>query len=209
MNNMTGIIYKYTSPSGKSYIGQTTNEEDRKNHWFSNSPEYAGSKINKARAKYGAENFTYDILFKEDFDDDQIASTTLDKWEKYYIDKYDTFNNGYNLTIGGLGVRGYKWTEESKRKLSELRKGKPLSEEHKKNISISNTGKVNSKPIEQFTKDNEFINEYISTTAASKITGISRTSIKNNVCGYSKSAGGYIWKFKEYGISKETRETEK
>ena len=29
---MTGIIYKYTSPSGKSYIGQTTNEEDRKNH---------------------------------------------------------------------------------------------------------------------------------------------------------------------------------
>lgn len=25
-----GIIYKYTSPSGKSYIGQTTNEEYRR-----------------------------------------------------------------------------------------------------------------------------------------------------------------------------------
>ena len=67
---MTGIIYKYTSPSGKSYIGQTTNEENRRNHWFGNCVEYAGSKINRARTKYGAENFTYDILFKEDFDDD-------------------------------------------------------------------------------------------------------------------------------------------
>ena len=27
---MKGIIYKYTSPSGKVYIGQTTNEKKRK-----------------------------------------------------------------------------------------------------------------------------------------------------------------------------------
>ena len=26
-----GIIYKYTSPSGKVYIGQTINEKDRRN----------------------------------------------------------------------------------------------------------------------------------------------------------------------------------
>lgn len=205
---MNGVIYKYTSPSGKSYIGQTTNEEKRKGIWFSNTYEYAGSKINKARAKYGSCNFTYDILFKEDFNDNEIASTTLDKWEKYYIDKFDTFNNGYNLTVGGLGVRGYKWTEEGKRKLSELHKGKPLSEEHKNNIRISSIGKTTSKPVEQYNKDNEFINEFISATMASKITGISRTSIKNNLCGYSKSAGGYIWKFKEYGIHQQAPETE-
>jgi hypothetical protein len=28
---MKGIIYKYTSPSGKCYIGQTINEKERKN----------------------------------------------------------------------------------------------------------------------------------------------------------------------------------
>lgn len=29
-----GIIYKYTSPSGKSCIGQTANEEYRRRMWF-------------------------------------------------------------------------------------------------------------------------------------------------------------------------------
>ena len=29
-----GIIYKYTSPSGKVYIGQTIDEKDRKKAFF-------------------------------------------------------------------------------------------------------------------------------------------------------------------------------
>lgn len=32
---MTGVIYKYTSPSGKCYIGQTVNETRRKYGWDS------------------------------------------------------------------------------------------------------------------------------------------------------------------------------
>ena len=197
---MEGIIYKYTSPNGKSYIGQTTNEKHRINIWFSNVYKYAGQKINRARSKYGSFNFTYEIFFKEEFNDNQVASEILDKWEKYYICKYDTFENGYNLTLGGLGARGYIWTEESKGKSSDSRKGIPLSEETKRKISISSMGKTTSKPILQYNKDNEYINEFISATSASKITGISRTAIKNNLCCYSKSAGGYIWKYKENAI---------
>lgn len=29
-----GIIYKYTSPSGKVYIGQTRNEQSRRQRWL-------------------------------------------------------------------------------------------------------------------------------------------------------------------------------
>lgn len=50
-----GIIYKYTSPSGKSYIGQTTNEEYRRRMWFGTGRYTGGrSKIDRARKKYGA-----------------------------------------------------------------------------------------------------------------------------------------------------------
>lgn len=57
-----GIIYKYTSPSGKVYIGQTINEKDRRKHFLIQKLSYGGIKIDTARAKYNPENFKYEIL---------------------------------------------------------------------------------------------------------------------------------------------------
>ena len=60
-----GIIYKYTSPSGKSYTGQTTNEEYRRRMWFGTARYTGGrSKIDSARKKYVASSFIYEIIFK-------------------------------------------------------------------------------------------------------------------------------------------------
>ena len=50
---MRGVIYKYTSPSGKVYIGQTLNEYMRKFMWKNVNHPYAGPYINRARTKYG------------------------------------------------------------------------------------------------------------------------------------------------------------
>mgnify|MGYP002508894209 CR=1 FL=1 len=62
---MKGIIYKYTSPSGKVYIGQTTNEKKRKRVFLNeNNEDYAGLKINNARKKYGPKSFKYEVLEK-------------------------------------------------------------------------------------------------------------------------------------------------
>jgi hypothetical protein len=68
-----GIIYKYTSPSGKSYIGQTTNEELRRKLWNSSCYHYAGTKIDRARNKYKNTNFNYTILFEKNFSTKEIA----------------------------------------------------------------------------------------------------------------------------------------
>ena len=57
---MRGVIYKYTSPSGKVYIGQTLNEYMRKFMWKNVNHPYAGPYINKARTKHGYSNFKYD-----------------------------------------------------------------------------------------------------------------------------------------------------
>lgn len=63
------------------------------------------------------------------------------------------FPNGYNLTSGGDGQSGYKHTEESKKKMSlnnywlgkeGVNKGKKFSDEHKKKLSDLHKGKPNN-----------------------------------------------------------------
>lgn len=58
-----GIIYKRTSPSGKSYIGQTIDENRRNNEWNNLKRPYSGGVIDSARKKYGPENFRYEVWF--------------------------------------------------------------------------------------------------------------------------------------------------
>ena len=90
------IIYKITNIlNGKSYIGQTRMTlKLRMQHHYSqaNIPSIGG--IDGAIRKYGKENFLVEIL--EECDVDQ-----LDERERYYVSQFDTYNNGYNLTIGG------------------------------------------------------------------------------------------------------------
>lgn len=96
-----GDIYMRTSPSGKSYIGQTTNLKERNRKWNSLTSRYAGSKIENARKKYKPENFSCTILFTIISPDFDLVSSVLNEKEKFFIEKYDTFNNGYNSTSGG------------------------------------------------------------------------------------------------------------
>lgn len=58
---MRGVIYKYTSPSNKIYIGQTLNEYMRRAMWKNIKHPYAGVYINRARKKYGYNSFRYEV----------------------------------------------------------------------------------------------------------------------------------------------------
>lgn len=97
---MKGIIYKYTSPSNKVYIGQTLNEERRRKEFLNLKKQYGGLKINNARKKYKPENFKYEILFENEYDTIENANKELNEKEEYYIKQYDSINNGYNISIG-------------------------------------------------------------------------------------------------------------
>ena len=152
---MEGIIYKYVSPSGKVYIGQTINEKHRRRVFNTLNCTYGGVKIDAARKKYGPENFKYDVLMKVIGDDPDEIKSYLNTLEVGFIRMYDSFNSGYNSTEGGDSIfhiteeirdkmrnshLGKKLPEELKQKLIESRKGKKLSEEHRKKISESRKG---------------------------------------------------------------------
>ena len=118
---MTGIIYKYTSPSGKSYIGQTINPERR---IIEHRIMKGDTIFHRAIKKYGFENFQYEILVTVDLEDEQELKQKLDFFEKFYIRKLHTFGeNGYNMTAGGEGLLGHTVSEETKQKISESLKG--------------------------------------------------------------------------------------
>lgn len=132
---MIGIIYKYTSPSGKIYIGQTTREKRRRQEFQNLNMSYGGEKIDNARLKYSPAAFTYEVLCSIEFATAKEAQMKLDELEQFYIQKCDSYRNGYNMTLGGYTTLGMKASEETRRKLSQIRKGrkgKPRTDEQKK-----------------------------------------------------------------------------
>lgn len=108
-----GVIYRYVSPSGKSYIGQTTDEKMRRK-CFRLTAYYSGSRFDNAIKKYGIQNFRYEVLLKKAYPSIAEAVNELNAKEREFITLYDSYNNGYNMTLGGEGVRGYRLIGKSK-----------------------------------------------------------------------------------------------
>ena len=196
---MIGTIYKLTSPSGKHYIGQTTNLKDRKRCLYNPNKYYSGHKLDNA-IKYGIENFNYEIVIQI-IDDDKIKlREKLDELEIFYIKKYNSYKDGYNMTLGGSGSTGCFQTEESRKLISEKAKGrkgsmlgKHLTEEQKKKLSDfaktrigdknpffgkshsdeakKRIGTANSIPIIQLDLDGNILNEFPSAKEAARNLG--------------------------------------
>ena len=150
----TGIIYKYTSPSNKVYIGRTINERSRKNQHRTQTVKQKKSAFGNAIKKYGFDNFEYEVIvkFKDVVDKDKL-SRVLNKLEIRYIKMYDSHNKdfGYNLTLGGEGGSGVIWTEEMRQE------------------SIQNAvEKGLSKTVYQFSKDKIFIQSFPSINQAAE-----------------------------------------
>ncbi len=119
--------------NGKQYVGQANDFERRESEWKWGDT-YTGGIIDKAKMKYGVENFKSEIL-KECQTQDE-----LNFWEQYYIKELNTkYPNGYNLTDGGGGMSGFKHSEEHNKKMSKVLKGRHLSEktEYKKGYIMS------------------------------------------------------------------------
>lgn len=209
-----GIIYKYTSPSGKVYIGQTVSTNNRKNSHI-NVTSKTTTKFGNAIKKYGLENFQYEEVFKTKYTEDlDKLKIVLDAMEIAYIDYYNSCEFGYNSTYGGGGILGFTHSEKTKDMFSKQRMGnknclgRVVSKETKDKISKSKTGKKASietrknignshkKPIIQLTKSGEFIKEWASIKEASEELNIDGSCIIKVCKGTQKTSGGYTWKYK-------------
>jgi group I intron endonuclease len=123
-------VYKITNTiNGKIYIGKATNINKRWNKHKATArakrpKDY--SYIHKAMNKYGFDNFIIEILSEYNSEAEALTAETD------YIKQYGSRdrNVGYNLTNGGEGISGFKFSKESKKQMSENRRGKYTGAAH-------------------------------------------------------------------------------
>ncbi len=113
------IIYSITnSVNGKKYVGQTRQGLARRKgeHIYRFNLGERNHKLYMAMRKHGAENFKYEALcccLKPEY---------LDEIEVQFIEQFNCFNRGYNMTCGGDSV-----SDETRAKLSAIFKGRKIT----------------------------------------------------------------------------------
>jgi group I intron endonuclease len=116
--NPFGFIYCVTNKiNGHKYIGQTT--QSVKGRWaehIKHAMRAGGFQLHAAIRKYGIDNFSVETL-----DLDFIRNQEeLNRLEILCIEKFDTYRNGYNATLGGSGCAGLFRDEEFRRRQAEI-----------------------------------------------------------------------------------------
>lgn len=156
---MTGIYRIRNEITGKTYYGQTVDfEKRRKQHITAlNGGYHCNQYLLNSWLKYGETAFTFTFVQSCHVGD-------LDRLEiKYIAENRTLIPNGYNLTKGGDGVKGYKATPEEliryserskmvwqrdgyRDKMSALHKGHKVSSETRRKMSATHEGKPGPRP---------------------------------------------------------------
>lgn len=133
-----GIIYKIVNKiNGRIYIGQTKQLLKDRFNSHCHSSKNGKSPLYQSFRKYGINNF--DI-----FEIEKCDNNLLNEKEEFYIREYNTLiPRGYNILKGSIS-QGFstewlnsKTFKEARRKQADKLRGRVLTEEHKRNISLS------------------------------------------------------------------------
>lgn len=164
-NKICGIYKIVNKVNGKIYIGQSVDIKKRwKLHEYNSKYDYKKNHLYSAIRKYGIDNFTFSVIC-------EVPENILDVYEISYIKYYETTDRmkGYNKKSGGangrhsdetkmkiskelVGIKRGPRSEEHKQNLSDAlkgrsahNKGKPMSDEQKKKISITSKAQLGKK----------------------------------------------------------------
>jgi len=114
MANKSGV-YKFTSPSGRIYVGQTSDFNRRKTeHRYSFNKII--NKLYSSFRKYGMDNHKFEIIFLSD------KSYEKDRMEQFYIDFYNSINSGLNIIDVTRGVKSFTGKKHSLEEVERIKK---------------------------------------------------------------------------------------
>lgn len=178
-------VYVHIFPNGKKYVGITCQKLERR--WRNGHGYSANIRLTRAFQKYGWESIRHEVLASG------LSMTEAENMEKTLISDWDLLNTnkGYNLARGGTHP---KHTEETKKKISEAKKGRSPS---------INKGKFGgdhpaAKPIVAInikTGDREKM--FSSIVEAAEKMNISKSCLQAALHGHQKTSHGYKWEYVE------------
>jgi len=215
--NINGIIYMVTNKeNNKKYIGATTSSlTSRKQDHIQKANAGSGYDFQQAIWIYGKDAFNWIEI------DTASNLTELAQKEKYYIEKYNSFRDGYNSDSGGgfkKPIYQYTLTGKLVNTFDCLQDAANVVHVDKKAISKICLG-VNQtfdgylwsyryqepyqpikkdqrfKEVMQLSENKEFLATFSSIAEASRITGIHKSSIAKCCRGERKMVGDYIFKY--------------
>lgn len=186
------------------YIGQTSRNIEIR---WKEHIRHTNQIINLAIQKYGVEHFWIEQI-------EECEDSLLDERERYWINEYHSFDNGYNATTGGQdnqktqtnrvqevldlwnsGLTINRIVDKTKLNVetvrSYLNKNGITHDEIKKRANIY-IGQAKAKTIYQYSSENEFIQSWPSTSEAVR-HGYVKSNIQRSL-NDGKPHGGYIWK---------------
>lgn len=194
-------VYKLTFISGKVYIGISKNSKTRlltHIRYARNNGQY---KISYAIRKYDVPKL--EIL------ESNLSLEEANFLEIYYIKSYNSFKNGYNLTLGGDGCLGYKQSLNTRLKRSKALKGKKAHPNSVKATKFLYLGKhlpqnmrnkiantLSGKTVNTY-KNGHFVGSWNNLNTLATELNLYRGNITHCLKGKLKSTGGYTFKYKD------------
>lgn len=85
-------IYKITSPTGRVYIGQSIDIQNRLRAYKSGHGYQFQPKLRRSCLKYGFDNHKFEII-------EEVEAELLNDRERYWQDRYDVINSGLNCFL--------------------------------------------------------------------------------------------------------------
>lgn len=191
-SKIIGNIYVFQNiDNGKIYVGKTI--QGTKIRWSEHKRNAFNKKVinyfYNAIRKYGWEKFNKYVVFQTcELESKKEANKIIIEKEKFFINLFNSndSNFGYNLTDGGKGIVGYKHTDESKKKMSDKRKG----ELHP---NFGNYNNNTSFKILQFDLNFNLIKEWPSMAQIERELGYKSNNISRCCNNKIKTYKNFIW----------------
>ena len=183
---MIGIYRILNQSNGKSYVGQSQDVMHRKScHFYDLKNNVHKNHVLQADYNDNADAFEFEVLC-------ECKAEDLDELERYFIKKYNSMNDGYNLSDGG--IIGTRFVSETISRMSKAKignqymKGVRLSEEWKKHLSEAQPHRKKVICIETGETFESFAD-------AARKTGLNRTKIVSCCTGKRNTTGGLHFQY--------------
>jgi group I intron endonuclease len=152
VNKISGIYKIKCLINKKVYVGSSFNITKRIKNHFSRlkNKNHINPHLQASYNKYGKDNFTWEIL-------EQCPVDALLEREQFWMDETRCYDRavGFNNCVKADRPLGYKHTDENKKRMSELKKGRKLKPEHIAKISKALTGRKHSEETKRKISDSK------------------------------------------------------
>lgn len=172
-SKICGIYCIENKINHKKYIGQSI---DIIRRWMQHKQQNMIARdtfLYNSIKKHGIDSFEFYIL-------EECDEAFLNEREIFWISYYDTFNNGYNMTIGGAGVNAGE----------RLKQQNILPKNFKQNICSDVDDVV---PIAKLDSDFNILEVYQSVQDCARKNHILATNISKTTKQIHKTCNGYIY----------------